>query len=459
MRLTRLALFPVVLILLGIGSTAGQVLAQETNWSSPVLVFEGPGTVSWPSIVADVYGQVHAFWIFNPDASTGIEGRQVYYARLDRPDWHPVDILLSTESLGGLQAAANNSQLALLWAGGEYTSAGVTSALTARAWSAPESVAASYPTAGLAVAPDGALWMVYGDVSTQAVFVRKINSETGQWEPPLFVANVSSNSQAPDAPKIGFSSDNVIHVVWVEYQLPNGWPPTGVFYSRSSDGGQNWTSPHVIASGGYNQPNVIGGAGQDVYMTWVGIAGVGGKYFTQSKDKGATWSGTTALFPAGPGGSEGPPNMVLDSTGKLHLAFSTDNCVYYMAYETDGWTDPDCISRSVPSTHTEQPVMTIGAGNVLHVLWWTNDRQLWYMTRQLSAPGQLPLPTPTEVIPTPIPPTPVPTLVPTPTHIPDYGTPMDPELTSQAGLWSVLAGVVPVMVLMAIVYISRIRRN
>jgi hypothetical protein len=151
--------------------------------------------------------------------------------------------------------------------------------------------------------------------------------------------------------------------------------------------------------------------------------------------------------------------MALDSTGKLHIVFTNDNCVTYMSLEPEGWTDPECISRNVPSSHTEQPVMTVGLGNKLHVLWWANDRQLWYVTRQISAPGREPLPTPTQVIVTPVPPTATPTIVPTPTHIPPYGPPMDPALTSQAGLWAVIAGFVPVVLLLLIISARRMFRR
>jgi hypothetical protein len=255
---------------------------------------------------------------------------------------------------------------------------------------------------------------------------------------------------------MGFSSDNILHVTWVEYQLPNGWPPNGVYYARSTDGGQNWSSPLVIAEGQYNQPNIIGGEGQNVYLSWVGIAGIGGKYLTQSSDRGASWGGTTFLLPPSPaGGSEGALNMVMDNNGQLYVLFSNGNCVFFMTLEPNGWTDPDCISRSIPSTHTEHPTMTIGLGNRLHVLWWANDRQLWYTTRQLAVRGDEPMPTPTTVIPTAIPPTVPPTPIPTPTHIPDYGAPMDPTLTVQTGTWAVVAGLVPVFLLVAIVYIRR----
>ena len=41
--------------------------------------------------------------------------------------------------------------------------------------------------------------------------------------------------------------------------------------------------------------------------------------------------------------------------------------------------------------------MALGLGNQLHVLFWTDNRQLWYTKLMLGITGQSPLPTPTTV--------------------------------------------------------------
>lgn len=445
---------------LALAVVAAPASAQAIGWSQPVLIFESQGTVAHPSIDVDIYGQIHAFWAFTPDPSSGVSGRQIYYARLDHPTEQPVDIYVTDESIVALQSTVNKDELALLWNGGMYAGSVLPAQLSAQSWFTPEEINKAYANSSLAVAPDSAIWMVYGDADTNAIFVRRFDPQDKIWGAPQFVANTATAQQvAPDNLRMAFSSDEVMHVVWTEYALPNGWPPTGLYYSRSADGGQNWSAPAILADGRYNTPNVVVGRGQDVYVAWTGIAGIGGKYFVKSSDGGLSWSGTTAVLAPGlTGGSEGAPNLVVDKGGTLHMLFTNNTCVYYSSLESSGWTDPDCISRSVPSSHTEHPAMTLGLGNQLHVLFWTNDRQLWYMTRQLPIPGDEPQPTSTVAVPTAVPPTTVPTLVPTATHLPDYGAPMDVNLPQQSSSWAIVGGIVPVVLLFIIAFVVKRRR-
>jgi len=460
-RILRLPLGIVILSLALVGSVAAWMpaLAQDDGWSQPMLVFENRGLVSHPSLIADKYGQVHAFWVFTQDSNSGDGAKQIYYDRLDLPDAQPVDIYVGKGNFASLNAVGNREHLFVMWDGNFLSEASPAPALSAQAWAQPNTIASAYSQSGLTVGADDSLWLGYGDNTINSIFVRRLNPQTGAWGLPDFVSNTSNTSAAPDAVKMTIAADGSLHVVWTEYQLPNGWPPLGVYYSHSEDGGQNWSAARQMAGNGFNTPNVLAGTGKNLYMTWIGMGGIGGKYFAQSTDEGTTWSGATNLLNTTQGGgSEGAPNMVLDSLGTLHVLFSDNNCVWYLHLDINGWTTPDCISHGVPTSHTEQPIMTIGLGNRLHVMWWTNDRQLWYTSRQLTTPGQTIQPTPTAIVATEVPPTATPAPVPTATHIPDYGAAMDPSLPAQSGAWAVIAGIVPVVLLVGIVALRRLNK-
>src|SRR5207248_6100379 len=68
--------------------------AQTGGWSAPQLIFEGRGSINAPALVADVYGQVHAFWMFQADQQSDGAQQQIYYTRLDRPTWPVNDIFI-----------------------------------------------------------------------------------------------------------------------------------------------------------------------------------------------------------------------------------------------------------------------------------------------------------------------------------------------------------------------------
>ncbi len=449
-----------------IALTAGMksAFAQE-GWSEPVLVFEGEGQVSAPAIVADEYGQVHAFWAFTPDDFVNGASRLIYYTRLDQKNWQPVDILAPAGSLVGLTAAMAGGRLSLLWDGASYAWAGPSLGASAKEWASPVKLNAAYFNSGLAVAPDGALWTIYGASDTNAVFVQKIDPESGVWGNSQLVAPASNAKAVPDAARLAISRDGIIHAVWAEYQLPTGWPPLGVYYSRSADGGQTWSVPRPLGDGDYNQPNVIAGPGREVYLAWVGKAGTGGKFFQASADDGETWGAVEVVLPAGTGGgSEGAPNLAVDSSGTIHMLYSNQSCLWHASREKGIWGAPECVSRRVPNEvgDLEAPAATLGLGNQLHALFWTNGgRRLWYMSRQLAGPGRAPMPLPTSVpLPTP---TPAATLLPSPTaptqfEVGNPATASGEALPAQTSMLAITAGIVPVAILFLVVFLGRRRR-
>ena len=82
--------------LVGVGLAAlwRPVQAQIDGWTAPQLIFEGRGAINAPALVADHYGQVHAFWMFEQDQQTDKPQQQIYYTRLDQPTWPVNDIFI-----------------------------------------------------------------------------------------------------------------------------------------------------------------------------------------------------------------------------------------------------------------------------------------------------------------------------------------------------------------------------
>jgi hypothetical protein len=117
------------------------------------------------------------------------------------------------------------------------------------------------------------------------------------------------------------------------------------------------------------------------------------------------------------------------------------------------WSAPVCISTQV--VQIEEPIMTIGLGNQIHVLYWTQRQQLWYVTRTLPAPAIDPLPVPTQPPPTATVIVPTATIAPTATHIPDLGPAPAAGEAAQAGVWALAAGVAPVALLVLAVLAQR----
>jgi hypothetical protein len=440
----------------------GQPLhAQEGGWTAPELIFEGSGRVDYPALVTDPYGQVHAFWLFAEEEFGAPSARVIYYKRLDDPDWQPLDIFVINGNGTGLIGAASDRGLALLWEGGNWAEAGPSPDRTAKDWSTPINLQQAYQNGAMAAAPDGALWMAYG-TTTGEIDVQRQDPQTGAWEAPKLVGDTANTNAAADWVKLAIGPDGTLHVVWSEFQLPNGWPPLGLYYAQSTDNGATWTGRRRLGDGGYNQPNVVAGPDSAVYLTWTGIAGVAGKYFQESHDGGVTWSDVTAILPSGTGGgSEGIVNLAIDSTGGLHIIYSNKGCVWYTARPVgQQWSEAECISSGAgPAQVLESPTMAIQLGNQLHVLFWTERRQLWHTSLTLDVPAEPVLPVPVRPTATPIPPTATTAPTETPTPLPDYGPGPTTQMVTGPGLFSVAAGVVPAVLLVLFVMLSRRRRT
>jgi hypothetical protein len=384
----------------------------------------------------------------------------VYYTRLDHPDWEPVDIFITGENMTGLNAAPYALGIGLLWDGDTFAWSAISPRASAKEWHGPAGLDAAYPNADLAHGLADTLWAVYGAVNTNEIMVQRLRPARAAWESPLLVGDPVNTNASPDNMRLAVAADGRLHAVWTEYELPNGWPPLGLFYAQSSDEGRTWTVPYRIAGPTFNQPNVVAGPGAAVYLTWTGTAGTGDKYFQESLDGGTTWSDPEVVLPSSGGGSEGAPNLVVDSAGGLHLVAADNGCVWYVARENGVWGVPECISAAVTaSAFIETPALAIGQGNHLHVLFYIDRRQLWYTTRQLAAEASTPAPTPTVPTLTPVPPTV--TVAPTAsrTPLPDYGPAPAPGAITTAGYAAIVAGLLPVPLLVLTILAARGRRK
>src|SRR5258708_3013000 len=131
----------IALSALGLCAAAGALWqpadAQTSGWSAPQLIFEGPGAINPPPPVADPSGQVHAFWMFQPDQQGDMAQQQIYYTRLDRATWPVNDIFIGPSTALAIKAVMTRRGLALLWGGNNLAQASVSPPASAQDWSAP----------------------------------------------------------------------------------------------------------------------------------------------------------------------------------------------------------------------------------------------------------------------------------------------------------------------------------
>jgi hypothetical protein len=377
------------------------VQAQSDNygWAEPILLFSGKGTIYDPTIVADQEGGLHAFWRWvEPDTeATGYE--LLYYSYWDGVTWSfPIDIVAGKTVNGPSAVVDRMGVIHLIWQGDEnrlyYSQALVGEAISAHAWRKPVVIGLSSPHSQIALDDTGKLHVVYPGPNISELYYLASSDGGDTWSLPTNIALMTTGRSLANFARMSIGDDGAIHVVWTEFQSPDAWPPVGLFYARSTDGGITWSEAIELAGGGYNQVNVAVVGDKAVHVVWNGQAGVHGRYHRWSADGGRTWSPTLELKSSRHDGSTGVPPLAVDSSGNLHTLIIDNGCVVHLAWQDEHWTEPVCVSQwaSGTSIFTEEQDMTISGGNWIRAIFWDGRHRLWYTARQVDTPDIPPEP-------------------------------------------------------------------
>ena len=169
------------------------------------------------------------------------------------------------------------------------------------------------------------------------------------------------------------AQDGVLYAVWTEYDGP-------MWFSRSNDGGKNFSRPQRLAGGGNAKPvrgpALAVGKGRDVYLAWTtGEDASADIHFARSINGGETFGEPGWLF-KGKGYSDAP-KLVVGSTGTVHLVFAEsaggpfDRYQVRYARSTDGGRrfEPARELSSPANGGAAFPSLAIDASGNVFVMW------------------------------------------------------------------------------------------
>jgi hypothetical protein len=376
------------------------------------VVFSTTGRAALPVLTADVQGDVHLFFAFRaPGGTRGQPPRALMYARLHGASWSdPVEVL-ATPKGGALNFPAATSDgrglLHVLWQGGPlnriyYSCAAVAEAASPNRWSTPRPLSEGGAFGGglrsdIVPGPDDSLHVLYASLGGN-VYYRRSTDAGNRWSEPVRVSQVGT-SEATDYPRVAADASGRLHATWTQFRLPDGWPPTGGFYSQSVDGGQTWSAPLQVAGENYGTVNIAAVGADRVHLVWNATVSIGDRLDQWSSDGGRTWTAPQRITREIKGGFTGYPAMAVDAAGTLHLATALDGPagkhgeVYYLMWRGSDWNEQRLISRgAVGKTAVDSPSMTVSGGNHLHVVYADDSERIWYTSRFTDAPSVPPRP-------------------------------------------------------------------
>ena len=398
---------PVVGASLAVTTLVVRAADVDSPWSEPIVVFRTTGLAARPVLTADAQGDVHLFFAFG--GTSGQPARALMYARLHGASWSdPVEVL-ATPKGGTLNFPAATSDgrglLHVLWQGGPlnriyYSSAAVAEAASPNRWSATRPLSEGGAFGGglgsdIVTGPDDSLHVLYASLGGN-VYYRRSTDAGNRWSESVRVSQVGT-SEATDYPRVAVDESGCLHATWTQFRLPNGWPPTGGFYSQSVDGGQTWSPPLEVAGENYGIVNVAAVGADRVHLVWNAVIRIGDRLHQWSSDGGRSWSDVHRIILDLKGGFTGYPAVAIDAAGTLHLATGLDGAagkqggIYYLMWREHDWTDPSPISQgAVGKTAVDSPSVTVSGGNHLHVVYADDSERIWYTSRIADAPSNPP---------------------------------------------------------------------
>ncbi len=448
----------------------------ESPWSEPSVVFQTTGAVTHPRLLADSSGDVHLFFVYREARDPGGDTPgSLMYARFHNGTWsHPVEILTSPDG-GRLNLPAvtldPRGYFHVVWQGGAlgqiyYSRAHVLQVDSARGWTLPRLLSnTASSNSDILAASDGVLHLAF-TLAGENIFYRQSRDGGQSWTPELAISHAEPSNSASDYPRIAVDQSGRLHVAWTQFELPHGWPPSGAFYSQSSDGGKNWTPPLQVAGENFGLINVATTEKGAVHLVWNATVGLGDRKHQWSDNGGQSWSSPQRITEQIKGGFTGYSAMAFDSAGVLHLVTSVSGKgrtedVYYLAWNGKTWSDPILISSgAVGKESVELPWIVVSEGNRLFVVYEDDFERIWYTTRLTDAPA--------------VPPQPLPTLFPTATKIPTQVSTPPPPTATRARTWTaaespnqsnssspwfpLLLGTIPVLLLIGAIVVTRLAR-
>ncbi len=458
------------------------------DWTEPVNLSNTEVSSSQPAVAVDPYGNVHVFWSEDVggelvERGTGPRtGNTIYYTRWDGKNWsEPIDIFFTTAqgNYFGYPSVAVTPDgfIHLAWRavdGIHYSHVPAYAPPGAGAWAAERIIAqaAGEDSPRLVADSSGGLHLTYarwrsavdGQKDGNVYYQNSVDGGLS-WSSPIQVSTIPLKDKAiAGLPRLAIQNEGkIIHLVWYEVGPPD-WIGGKIFYARSLDGGQSWTWPldiaHVKGAEKWTSHANIGVGGKgEIVITWV-CGESAGRCSRQSQDRGQTWNAARHVF-----GDlislAGWDTLVSDGMGNLYwiLQLRFPEAMYYSVWTDRGWSDPPVpFITSGPMAYAHYPDATIRLGNKISlVMVDQNIGEIYYASGQTDGLANPPAPTPSPILTLHASATPPPERSPmsTASSAADLAASAPPSGSFGGPGAAVLAGVLPVAILIGLVVIGR----
>src|SRR5690606_18914257 len=140
------------------------------------------------------------------------------------------DVVAMAVAAGTSAAVDPAGLIHAIWVGPSRTlyhsSVPVWAAASAQEWSEPQVIDLANLHTHIVAGDDGVIHVVYPGLESDGIFYTRYDAVQGVWSTPVNVSPTSSLRASSDYARLAIGADQSLHVVWSEFRLPDGWPPT-----------------------------------------------------------------------------------------------------------------------------------------------------------------------------------------------------------------------------------------
>ncbi|OGO27523.1 MAG: hypothetical protein A2Z16_17470 [Chloroflexi bacterium RBG_16_54_18] len=483
----RLKAVILVMGILFLFATTGWNLYQALLWDAPVNISFTSTESLAPTLAADSTGTLHVIWAEDSQLN-GRSGNSLIYSSLSQGLWsNPIDIVYTSGEISSSPSMDVDEQdiLHLVWLGGfsdrlVYSQVVAVNAGSAKNWSSPTIISPITNLVGqpdLAVGNDGTLQVIYPVLAGELSGIYYISSlDNGiSWSSPNYAYLNDVSGRMVTNSRMAVDENGGIHAVWTETPYPETFPPIGIRYTHSFDGGLTWSRPRNI-DGPYDMADILAIGENEVHVVWSGTLENRHKFHFFSSDRGDTWSAPVVTIDTG--GYQGRPGLAADSQNTVHLVQVSNapgtilESLFHQSFQNQRWSLPErLVERDANAPfHPIDPNITVGLGNQIHVAvpvsiqnrsgGWAYD--ILYFHAESSAPpiepeAQVPAATPTaEGSEAETAPAATSSPAAAPTNLSPVSGSEDMQEVGSNPLW---IGIVPVVVLIVVVFVFQQSRR
>jgi hypothetical protein len=347
-HLIHLSLLVLIIVLKTIFSPINaSAQTSEITWSRVINISNSPGFTSTdPFLLTDPAGKAHLFWAEKVSNEPGNQPDTIMYAVWNGATWSsPVDVRFSPPAAGNMLTIYPHAvmddigQIHLFWIEQPnfpnytlyHSYAYASEAYSARSWSTPnvvtEDLTGTEYSIDVASRSNGEIHILHGRVrqgeappEDRAVAYLRSSDRGVSWTESQDIWSIPDPESGANTTRLLLASSGKVYATWTE------WDATGngqaVYFARSLDNGDTWDLPVRLSERVGDEyerdwPRLaLLGEDQLVVMWEGGFRAY--RHAMYSYDGGVTWSEPIDTFPWLIG-ENGFVEFAYDSTGKLHL--------------------------------------------------------------------------------------------------------------------------------------------